>query len=432
MTSTPAQQPQATTAPFGLLGRKLGHSWSPRIHTTLGSIPYELFERESEEVEPFIRKGSWRGINVTIPYKRDAARLADERSPRVERLGSANTLVRRPNGSIYAENTDVLGFSLMLQRFCGRRLGTTAEALLSGKPALVLGSGGASAAVQAALEDAGAQVFVISRSGEDTYQTLTERHANAVLMVNATPVGMYPNCPQTPVPEEDLAQLKNLAGVLDVIYNPTRTGIVLAAERLGIPAETGLSMLVAQALRSSELFQGRQLDVSLVDQIEAQILSETGNVILIGMPGCGKTTTGKRLARMLGRPFVDIDDAIEASTGESAAHIISTRGEQEFRRVESKVTGEYGARSGLVIACGGGVVTVPANYDLLHQNGTIVFIDRPIEELETSGRPVSVSKGVETLARERMDAYRAWSDFTIASTGSPAGNARAIRDQLGL
>ena len=185
------------------------------------------------------------------------------------------------------------------------------------------------------LEDAGTQVSVISRSGEDTYQTLTERHADAVLVVNATPVGMYPNCPATPVPEKDLAQLKNLAGVLDVIYNPTRTGIVLAAERLGIPAETGLSMLVAQALRSSELFQGRELDVSLVDQIEAQILSETGNVILIGMPGCGKTTTGKRLARMLGRPFVDIDDAIEASTGESAAYIISTQGEHEFRRVES-------------------------------------------------------------------------------------------------
>ena len=361
MTSTPAQQPQTATAPFGLLGRKLGHSWSPRIHATLGSVPYELFEREPEEVEPFIREGSWRGINVTIPYKRDAARLADERSPRVERLGAANTLVRRPNGSIYAENTDVLGFSLMLQRFCERRLGTTAQALLSGKPALVLGSGGASAAVQAALEDAGTQVSVISRSGEDTYQTLTERHADAVLVVNATPVGMYPNCPVTPVPEKDLAQLKSLAGVLDVIYNPTRTGIVLAAEHLGIPAETGLSMLVAQALRSSELFQGRQLDVSLVDRIEAQILSETGNVILIGMPGCGKTTTGKRLARMLGRPFVDIDDAIEASTGKTAAYIISTQGEHEFRRVESSVTGEYGARSGLVIACGGGVVTVPAN-----------------------------------------------------------------------
>ena len=243
---------------------------------------------------------------------------------------------------------------------------------------------------------------------------------------------MYPNCPATPVPEKDLAQLKSLAGVLDVIYNPTRTGIVLAAECLGIPAETGLSMLVAQALRSSELFQGRQLDVSLVDQIEAQILSETGNVVLIGMPGCGKTTTGKRLARMLGRPFVDIDDAIEAGTGESAAHIISTRGEQEFRRVESKVTGEYGARSGLVIACGGGVVTVPANYDLLHQNGTIVFIDRPIAELETAGRPVSATKGVEKLARERMDIYRAWSDITISSMGSPAGNAHAIRNQLGL
>ena len=432
MTQSLDQQPVSVAASFGLLGRKLGHSWSPRIHTTLGSVPYDLFEREPNEVEAFIRKGAWRGINVTIPYKRDAARLADERSARVERLGAANTLVRRPDGTIYAENTDVLGFSLMLQRFCERRLGTTAKELLSGKPALVLGSGGASAAVQAALEDAGARVSVISRSGADTYETLVARHADAVLMVNATPVGMYPNCPATPVPEDDLARLKNLAGVLDVIYNPTRTGIVLAAERLGIPAETGLSMLVAQALRSSELFQDRQLDVSLVDQIESQILSETGNVILIGMPGCGKTTTGKRLARVLGRPFVDIDDAIEANTGESAAHIIATNGEQEFRRVESRITGEYGARSGLVIACGGGVVTVPANYDLLHQNGIIVFIDRPLSDLETEGRPVTASKGVETLARERMATYHAWADVEIASTGSPAGNVGAIRDRLGL
>ena len=191
-------------------------------------------------------------------------------------------------------------------------------------------------------------------------------------------------------------------------------------------------MLVAQALRSSELFQGRSLDVSLVDDIERQILAETTNVVLIGMPGCGKTTTGKRLARILGRPFVDIDDAIEANTGTSPSAIIKTQGEAEFRRVESEVTGEYGARSGLVIACGGGVVTRESNYDLLHQNGTIVFIDRPISELETSGRPVSAARGVEALARERMGAYHAWADETLVSTGSPAGNARAIQELLGL
>lgn len=432
MAGTPNAGVDAGSAPFGLLGRNLGHSWSPRIHAALGSVPYELFEREPDEVERFVREGSWAGLNVTIPYKRDAARLADERSPRVERLGAANTLVRRPDGTIFAENTDVLGFSLMLERFCGRRLNAGARELLGGKSAAVLGSGGASAAVQEALEDVGAEVSVISRAGDDTYETLVERHADAVLMVNATPVGMYPVCPATPVSQDDLARMGNLAGVLDVIYNPTRTGIVLAAERLGIPAETGLSMLVAQALRSSELFQGRTLDASLVDVIGRQILSETSNVVLIGMPGCGKTTTGKRLARMLGRPFVDIDGAIETSAGASAADIIRRQGEKEFRRVESRVTGEYGARSGLVIACGGGVVTVASNYDLLHQNGTIVHIDRPLPELETSGRPVSAARGVETLARERMGSYRAWADVTLPSTGSPAGNAHAIRELLGL
>ena len=260
--------------PFGLLGRTLGHSWSPRIHATLGSTPYALFEREPQDVAAFVRDGSWRGINVTIPYKRRAAELADECSERVRALGVANTLVRREDGSIYADNTDVLGFSWMLERFCVRELGMGAREAFCGKKVLVLGSGGASQAVRAALDDVGACTVVISRTGPNTYESITQSHTDALLVINTTPVGMYPSCPQSPVSLEDLAELRQLCGVLDVVYNPERTSLCMMAQRLGIPFESGLAMLVAQARFASEVFLGRSLPESLVEQIEHDIRRE--------------------------------------------------------------------------------------------------------------------------------------------------------------
>lgn len=421
------------TAPFGLLGRKLGHSWSPQIHARLGSSPYALYELEPEDVADFVRGGAWRGLNVTIPYKREAAELADERSPRVERLGVANTLVRRSDGTILADNTDVLGFFWMLSRFCDRALGAPVQDVLAGRTALVLGSGGASQAVRLALEEyAGMEVVTVSRKGAETYEGLAGRRAGAALLVNATPVGMYPNCPDSPLDDAALAGLTGLLGVLDVVYNPRRTGLCLAAERLGLPAESGLAMLVAQALYASELFQGGSLDDALAAPIEEELRARMENVVLIGMPGAGKTTCGKRLARALGRSFVDIDEAIEAECGRSPAEIIRQDGEAAFRAVETRVTGSYGARSGLVIACGGGVVTRPENYDLLHQNGRIVLVDRPLGELSSDGRPVSQARGIERLAAERMGTYRAWADVTLACTGSAATDAERARALLGL
>lgn len=420
-------------APFGLVGRRLGHSWSPQIHEMLGSAPYELHELEPEELEPFVRGGDWRGLNVTIPYKREAAALADVRSPAVEALGAANTLVRDEGVGIVAENTDVLGFTWMLTRFCRRELGRGARGSLEGRKALVLGSGGASQAVRYSLEEhAGADVRVISRSGDDSYDTLLERHADASLVVNATPVGMYPGCPSSPLPDGALEAMPDLLGVLDVVYNPTRTGLCLEAERLGLPFESGLAMLVAQALYASELFQDRDLDDSLVPEIERSILAQTENVVLIGMPGAGKTTCGKRLARLLGRPFVDLDDAVQAETGRSPEEIIRQDGEDAFRAVETQVTGRYAARSGLVIACGGGVVTRPENYALLHQNGRIVLLDRPLSELSSDGRPVSQALGIERLAERRIPLYHAWADAVLRCTGSPASDAEVVRELLGL
>ena len=418
---------------FGLLGRKLGHSWSRPIHEQLGSAPYTLMELEPEDVSPFIRKNTaWRGLNVTMPYKPDAAALADEQSPRVAALGVANTLVRRADGSIFAENTDVLGFSWMLGRFCSRELGAPANEALAGKKALVLGSGGASQAIQASLAEAGASIVVVSRSGDDSYTNLTERHADAALIVNTTPVGMFPNCPASPLPDGTLEALPQLKGVLDVIYNPCRTKICLDAERLGIPSESGLAMLVSQAFFASELFQGKKLDESLCESILADLRRRTENIVLIGMPGAGKTTTGKKLARALGRPFVDIDEAIAQETGRSAAEIIESDGEAAFRAVETRVTGAVAAKSGLVIACGGGVVTRPENRDLLRQNGHVVMLDRPVTELSSKGRPMSKSKGVEQLAQERMGAYRSWADLIVACTGSAEGDAALITRKLGF
>lgn len=419
-------------APFGLLGRTLGHSWSPRIHARYGSEPYALFEREPDEVARFLREGGWQGLNVTIPYKRVAVECADHVTERVRRLGVTNTLVRQANGSILADNTDVLGFAWMLERFCVRELGQGAGEALGGRKALVLGSGGACQAVRAALEDVGARVVVISRTGDETYATLAERHADAAILVNTTPVGTYPNCPASPVDDATLSALTGLVGALDVVYNPERTGLCLAAERLGLPCESGLAMLVAQAFFSSQQFQGRDLDQGLIASVEGELRAGMRNVVLIGMPGSGKTSAGRRLARLCGRPFVDLDDTFLVEHGISPADCIRTRGERAFRELETQTAARHANQSGCVIACGGGIVTQPANYDILHQNSTIVMVDRPLEELASDGRPLSQAKGVERLARERMHLYRGWADIVLPCTGSAAGDAERIRQLVGL
>lgn len=415
-----------------LLGRKLGHSWSPVIHERLGSVPYVLIEREPEQVGDFVTNGTWRGLNVTIPYKQEAARLADVRTNRVERLGVANTLVRQQDGTIIAENTDILGFAWMLERFANREFDKTASELLDAKRVLVLGSGGASKAIRAALEDVSAHVSVISRTGADTYETLLERHGDAALIVNTTPVGMYPNCPASPVDKDTLSRMSGLIGVLDVVYNPTRTGICLDAEELGIANESGLAMLVGQALFASELFQGRELDHALATSILDEIHASTGNIVLIGMPGSGKSSCGRQLGKICNREHIDLDDAFTERFGESPADVIRKSGEDEFREMETEVLSTYARRSGLVLSTGGGVVTRPENYRLMHQNGTIVMLDRPLNELSSKGRPISQASGVEELARKRMPLYRAWADLAVSCTGSARGDALEIIRRLNI
>jgi shikimate dehydrogenase len=243
---------------------------------------------------------------------------------------------------------------------------------------------------------------------------------------------MFPKCPASPLPAETLSQLAELRGVLDVVYNPERTGICLAAEGLGLPSESGLAMLVAQAHFASELFQNTTLDDAKVEQIERRIRLSQRNIVLIGMPGAGKTSTGRLLARSLSRPFVDLDDAFEMEFGCSAEVFIRNWGEEEFRQRETEVAELYGSKSGLVIACGGGIVTQERNYPLMHQNGTIAFIDRPLYQLTSAGRPISQLKGIERLASERMGLYESWADVRISCTGSAGGDAALLKARLGL
>ncbi len=429
-------------ATYGLLGEHLGHSYSPQIHALLGSVPYTLFEKSPEEVDDFIRNGAWDGINVTIPYKKRAAALADERSPRVEALGAANTLVRRPDGTIYAENTDVMGFEKLLEQFCEEQLGTTPIEAFSGKQAMVLGTGGASTAIAYVLEKiVGMKVRFLSHADLDLYQNFDARlllHAeDTALLVNTTPVGMSPNCPKSPIKHWLLGpephSMNRLMGVIDIIYNPRITGLCYNAQSKDIPCASGLPMLVWQAVYASELFQGTSIDAAVARQAIDTIGKRMQNIALIGMPGCGKSTTGRILARMLSRPFVDLDDAFTLRYGRTPAEVIQQEGEWPFRQLECEVLREYGAKSGLVIACGGGVVRNHQNgYALLNQNSSIVFLDRPLEELSTEGRPLSQREGIEALYRQRIRDYRSWADIIVASTGSAKGDAEAIISALGL
>ena len=326
----------------GLLGRKLGHSYSPQIHAMLGSYGYALFEKEPEALEDFLKNGNFTGLNVTIPYKKDVIPFLDELSDRAKRLGAVNTIVRKPDGRLIGHNTDYFGFETML---------ADSGIDVQGKKALVCGSGGASNTAVAVLREHGAHVVILSRSGPDNYQNL-ERHADAALIVNATPVGMYPNVDGAAI--EDLSLFPKLEGVLDLIYNPARTKILLAAEKCGLKTENGLKMLVAQAKESAEWFSGAKIDDGVISTIYSSLWAQMENVILIGMPGCGKTTVGTILSGILGKKFLDADTELEARAGRPITEIIPRDGEAAFRKLESDVLKDLGKQSGLVIATGGG------------------------------------------------------------------------------
>lgn len=395
----------------GLLGRKLGHSYSPQIHALLGTYSYRLMELEPEAVGPFLKAGAFTGLNVTIPYKKTVIPYLDALSPEARRLGAVNTILRR-EGKLIGHNTDYFGFRYLVEK---------SGLHVAGKKALVLGSGGASNTASAVLEELGARVVVISRTGENNYQNLS-RHADAAVIVNATPVGMYPNTGIRPL---DLGQFAELEGVLDAIYNPARTQILLDAERRGLTAVNGLWMLVAQAKESAQWFTGKPISDDVIAPIHRALRQQMENILLVGMPGCGKTTVGQQLAQELGKKFVDADQALEETTGRKITDILPSQGEAAFRALETQTLADLGKQSGLVIATGGGCVTREENYDLLHQNGTVFWLTRELNKLPTQGRPLSRDLGQMYARREPM--YRRFADAAVSNDGSVEQTVREIR-----
>ena len=396
----------------GLLGRKLGHSYSPEIHSQLADYSYQLFEKEPEELEAFLKSGAFSGINVTVPYKKAVIPFLDELTDRAARLGAVNTVVNR-NGRLIGHNTDFFGFQTMLR----------ASGLdVSGKKVLVLGSGGASNTAVAVLQDAGAEVNIISRSGENHYGNL-DRHADTAVIVNTTPLGMYPQVGVSPV---DLGIFPRLEGVLDVVYNPARTQLLLDAENRGIVAMNGLLMLVAQAKEAAEWFSDSSISDGKISEIHLRLRSNMENTVLIGMPGCGKSTVGRLLAEKCGKQFVDADEKIVELAGKSIPDIFAQDGEEVFRALETRALAELGKKSGLVIATGGGCVTRERNYPLLHQNGRIFWLKRDISLLPTEGRPLSQSRRLEEMYAVRKPLYEQFADHIIDNNGSAQQTIEAI------
>lgn len=402
----------------GLLGKKLGHSYSPEIHAALADYEYRLYERGEDELEAFLKEGDWDGLNVTIPYKKTVMPFCAELSERARRIGSVNTLVRRPDGGIFGDNTDAYGFEKLV-----RRSGIEP----AGKKALVLGSGGASVTVCAVLRELGVRsLTVISREGEDNYENLS-RHRDAELIVNTTPVGMYPNNGASPL---DLSAFPLCAGVLDVVYNPARTALLLQAEELGIAHAGGLYMLVAQAKRAAELFTGRTIDDAVIDKIASGLSARMENIVIVGMPGSGKSSISRLLGERLGRPVYEADELIAAEAGMSIPEIFSSQGEARFRELETLVLGRLGKLSGAVISTGGGCVTRKENYPLLHQNGRIVWLQRDIDKLPKEGRPISQKNDLAQLYSLRRPMYQRFSDLTADNNGSFQETLEGILEAL--
>ena len=388
----------------GLLGRKLGHSFSPRIHSFFGDYSYDLFEVEPEQLDAFMQGDAFDAMNVTIPYKKAVIPHCAELSPAAKAIGSVNTIVRRKDGTLFGDNTDAAGFMSMLERL---------QVDCTGKKALVLGSGGASLTVQHVLREKGAEVIVISRSGENNYENL-DRHADAAILVNTTPVGMYPNCGESAL---DLHRLPHLEAVLDLIYNPARTKLLLDARERSIPCLGGLTMLVEQARAASERFTGSQVSMEKSNEVLQLLQTETQNIVLIGMPGCGKSSVGRALSEMTGRKLVDADTAIEEEIGMSIPEYFAAHCEADFRSVETQVLSELGKQSGLIIATGGGCVTQARNLNLLRQNGKLIFLKRDLNLLPKAGRPLSQANSLEKMYEVRLPLYRTFADAEVENMG---------------
>lgn len=393
---------------FGLLGRKLGHSYSPQIHSLLSDYEYPLYEKEPDEIAYFMANGGFDGMNVTIPYKETVVPYMSELSDAAKKIGSVNTVTRLPDGTFYGDNTDYYGFSFLLEN---------AGFDVKGKKVVVLGNGGASKTVVCVCRDKGArEIAVISRMSQtDNYENIS-KHAEADYVINTTPVGMYPNNGESPV---DLSIFKNCQGVADLIYNPSKTQFLLDAESLNIPAANGLIMLCAQAVKAAENFTGNKYPESKTLEILTALEKQMKNVVLVGMPGCGKSTAGRLLAQKLGREFIDTDSLIVENEKMPIPGIFEKYGEKYFRDCETEAVKTAGKMSGRIIATGGGAILRDENKTALRQNSVVVFLCRDISTLSIDGRPLSKTNKLNEMFENRLPHYKAVSDIAVEVDSDP-------------
>ena len=404
---------------FGLLGRTLGHSFSPRIHNALGNTNYELFEREPSQLQEFFANPELQGINITFPYKVNALEACDVVDPRAERIGCVNTMVRK-DGKWHGYNTDYDGFVFTLKH-------TGID--VSGKECIILGDGASSATVHVALEDLGAKSIThLSRKTAPLYTDAPNYYETAQIIINCTPIGMYPHNPASLI---DIMQFSKLEGVVDLIYNPRRTILLLQAEMMDVPHCDGLPFLVAQGVEAANHFQGESFGTKEIEQILRDMRHEKENIILIGMPGVGKTTVGKAIGKEMGRTCIDVDQELAKEIGDISTYI-TEQGEAAFREKEAEMIAKLGTQTGIVISTGGGCVTVPKNFAHLRQNGRIYQLTQPVEKLSTSGRVLS-SGGIERLREleeTRTPMYESFAQFIVEHNRNAPETVAAILEDF--
>lgn len=408
---------------YAVIGEKLSHSFSKEIHEQIFDYKYGIKEIAKGDIDSFMKAKDFKGINVTIPYKQTVIPYLDEISDRARKIGAVNTIHNR-NGYLYGDNTDFSGMRALI-------LKNGIE--LKGKKVLVLGSGGTSKTAFAVSEDLGArEIYRVSRSASDgaiSYDDAVTLHSDAEIIINTTPCGMFPNTDTTPI---DIDLFLKLEGVVDAVYNPIRTKLVVSALNKGIKATGGLYMLVAQAVFAGEIFTDTTVSEEKTDSVYKNMLRGKENIVLTGMPGCGKSTIGKRVAKALGMSFVDSDDKIIEKAGKRIPDIFSEVGEKGFRDIESEVIGELSDLQNTVIATGGGAILRQENVDALKRNGRIYFLDRDIEYLvTTSDRPLSSDREkLQQRYNERYDIYISTADKIIKCSQSKEKNVKMIKDDF--
>ena len=402
----------------GCIGKKLTHSFSKEIHAMLADYSYDLIELTEEQIPAFFARRDFDAINVTIPYKQTVIPYLDAVSDAAQRIGAVNTIVNR-GGRLYGYNTDYYGMKALIERN---------NIDLFGRKVLILGTGGTSRTARVVAQDLGAaEILTVSRQKSDcavTYSEAMTKHSDAQIIINTTPCGMYPDCDASPI---SLAPFTQLEGVIDAVYNPLATNLVLEARARGVKAEGGLYMLVMQAVVAAERFLDRLIDRAQAELVFAQVYADKENIVLTGMPGSGKSTVGRALAGT-GLTFVDTDEEIEKRCGCTIRELIEAKGEAYFRDLESEVIRGVSSVGGQIIATGGGTILRPENVHCLRRNGRLFFLDADITRLRATGsRPLSnTQEKIRQLYDARIDIYRATADVTVPDMASPEEEAEYI------